>query len=276
MKLLAFDLDGTTLTGHQHLSARNRKALERAGQMGILLVPASGRMRTFLPEEITSLPGVRWAITSNGAGVYDLKSGECIWDCLIPNAKALEVQQLLKSYDVYVEYYREGRAITLQGAPEKAKTYFGFPKTKWHFLTKDFIYTEDFEVLLRETGLCPEKINLPYLPTPELREELWNKLLALGGLRLTSSIPDNLEINASGAHKGAGLKALCRHLKISISQVMAIGDNGNDVTMLQCAGVSVAVADALPEALAAAKYRTSAHDEDGLAEAVERFLIQQE
>ena len=57
---------------------------------------------------------------------------------------------------------------------------------------------------------------------------------------------------------------------------MAIGDNGNDVTMLQCAGVSVAVADALPEALAAAKYRTSAHDEDGLAEAVERFLIQQE
>ena len=138
------------------------------------------------------------------------------------------------------------------------------------------IYTEDFEVLLRETGLCPEKINLPYLPTPELREELWNKLLALGGLRLTSSIPDNLEINASGAHKGAGLKALCRHLKISTSQVMAIGDNGNDVTMLQCAGVSVAVADALPEALAAAKYRTSAHDEDGLAEAVERFLIQQE
>ncbi len=128
MKLLAFDLDGTTLTGHQHLSVRNRKALEKSGQMGDTAGSGQRKNETFLPEEITSLPGVRWAITSNGAGVYDLKSGECIWDCLIPNAKALEVQQLLKSYDVYVEYYREGRAITLQGAPEKQKPILAFQR----------------------------------------------------------------------------------------------------------------------------------------------------
>ena len=67
--LLAFDLDGTTITQHQYLPQENRLALEDAAAQGILLVPASGRMKDFLPREIISLPGVRYAITANGAGM---------------------------------------------------------------------------------------------------------------------------------------------------------------------------------------------------------------
>ena len=81
--LLAFDLDGTTITQHQYLPQENRLALEDAAAQGILLVPASGRMKDFLPMEITALPGVRYAITANGAGVYDLATGEAVWQRLI-------------------------------------------------------------------------------------------------------------------------------------------------------------------------------------------------
>src|SRR5699024_9403673 len=105
------------------------------------------------------------------------------------------------------------------------------------------------------------------------RQEVRARLEALGGLKLTSSIPDNLEINAEGAHKGAALKVLADKLGIPQESVMALGDNGNDVTMLEYAGVSVCMEDGSPEAKAAAKYMAGPHDQGGLADAVHRFVL---
>ena len=273
VSLIAFDLDGTTLTEHKYLSQGNRRALEEAARRGIILVPASGRMKDFLPEEITSLPGVRYVITANGAGVYDLKENKNIWQCLIPNEKAREVQDLLAQYDLFVEYYDRGRSITRKGDPERATDHYGFPKEKLHFLSKDYVLAEDMAAMLVETKLQPEKINLPYLSTPQLRQKVWQRIEALGGLHLTSSIPDNIEVNVQGADKGHALEALAQRLGVPQQEVMALGDNGNDVTMLQYAGVSVAMGDGSPEAKAAAKYVTVPHTEDGLARALERFAL---
>ena len=128
--------------------------------------------------------------------------------------------------------------------------------------------------MLEETGLRPEKINLPYLKDHQKRE-LWARLDALGGLRLTSSISDNLEINSAQAHKGGALLALAQQLGLKPDELMAIGDNGNDVTMLEAAGCSVAVADGSAEARAAAKFGTAPHDQNGLAQAVRRFALGQ-
>lgn len=272
IRLLAFDLDGTAITEHKFLSPGNREALVKAGEAGALLVPATGRMRGFLPEEIVNLPGVRYAITSNGAAVYDLKTGNTLLQNLIPAGKAEEVRRLLEGYDLYIEYYREGRAITKQGFPEIAFTHFGMPESKRYFVEgKAYSFVDDFRELTEE-GLCPEKINLPYLPEG-VRRELWGKLTALGGLRLTSSLAGNIEINAENAHKGAALLALGERLGISSGEMFAIGDNGNDVTMLRAAGCSAAVADGAPDALAAAKYITAAHDEDGLAKAIWDYVL---
>lgn len=275
VRMLVFDLDGTTITEHKYLSQENREALIRAGELGVFLVPATGRMRRFLPEKITALAGVRYAITCNGAVVYDLLEDRPIYERLIPNGIARKVRQILDPYDVYLEYYRDGGAITKLGFPEKMVSHFGFPASKWHFVRgKEYAFVEDFGAMLAETGLCPEKINLPYLPG-SLREEIWRKLETVDGLRLTSSIPDNLEINAAGADKGSALLYLAERLGVSREEIMALGDNGNDLTMLKTAGISVAVADASQEALAAAAYRTAAHNENGVAQAVRRFILNQ-
>lgn len=271
--LVAFDLDGTTLTEHKYLSEGNRKALEEAARRGVILVPASGRMKDFLPPEITGLPGVRYAITANGAGVYDLEEGRTVWESLIPNEKAREVQALLAEYDLFVEYYHNGRSITRKGDPQRAISHFGMPREKLHFLTKDYEFVEDLSTMLAETGLRPEKINLPYVGPPEHRQEVWRRLDALGGLQLTSSIPDNIEVNVLGADKGHALEALAGQLGIPQEKVMALGDNGNDVAMLRYAGVSVAMEDGSQEAKDAAKFVTVAHTQDGLARALERFVL---
>lgn len=274
IRLLAFDLDGTTITEHKYLSLENREALIRAGEKGVVLVPATGRMKSFLPQEIACLPGLRYVITSNGAAVYDLMDGCAVYQRLIPNGKARQVQAVLDEYNVYIEYYRDGGAITKIGYPELAKTHFGLPESKWHFVEgKRYSLIGDFSQMLEKTGLCPEKINLPYLKGG-LRDEIWERLEKLGGLRLTSSIPDNIEINDTGAHKGAALLALAQRLGIGREEIMAAGDNGNDITMLEAAGCSVAVKDGSPEALAAAGYITAAHNENGLAQAIWKFILQ--
>lgn len=272
IRLLAFDLDGTTLTEHKYISRENLEALRLAGERGVELVPASGRMRTFLPEEILSLPGVRYAVTANGAGVYDLRTGEAVFRALVSNEKAKQVQRLLDGYDIYIEYYENGKAITRRGYPEAAVARFGMPESKLHFFTKDYELTYDFSAMLEEKKLCPEKINLPYLQDG-LREEVWKKLEALGGLKLTSSIPDNIEINAAEADKGNGLRALCDFLSVAPEEVMSAGDNGNDVSMLAFAGCSVAMGDASAEALEAAKHVTGKHTESGLAMAIHRWIL---
>ena len=124
-----------------------------------------------------------------------------------------------------------------------------------------------------EEGIQPEKINLPFL-TREARDEIWRRLEDLGGLRVTSSIPDNLEINAGDADKGSAVLAVAGMLGLSQENVLALGDNGNDVTMLKAAGVSVAMGDGSQEAIAAAGYTTVPHNEDGVAEAVRRFVLE--
>lgn len=273
IKLIAFDLDGTTITEHKYLSERNRRALERAGEKGVYLVPATGRMKDFLPPEITAIKGVRYAITANGGAIFDLKENKAVYERLIPNEKAIAVQKLLDPHDIYIEYYSNGRAMTKIGFPEKAKTHFKLPPSKWHFVEdKDYALVEDFGEMLKTSGLCPEKINLPYL-SEELRAQLWRELSELGGLRLTSSIPDNIEINDITCDKGAAVLALAEMLSVDPESVMTMGDNINDETMLQAVSCSVAVADGAPEALKAAKYTTAAHDKDGVAEAIERFVF---
>lgn len=272
IKLFAFDLDGTALSRHRALSEKNREALLLAGERGVLLVPATGRIRSFLPEEITALPGVRYAVTSNGGAAVDLRTGRVLHSAVIPHASALLVQEILREYPIYVEYYVDGAAYTLRGNPERARNDREFPASKHHFLTKDYRFVEDFWELLADPAVRPEKINLPYLPE-KIRSELALRLGALPGLKLTSSIPDNLEVNSAGATKGQALRALCDSLGLRREECMAIGDNGNDEDMLRWAGISVAMGNASQEAMEAAAYATGTCEEDGLAEAVRRFLL---
>ena len=104
IKLIAFDLDGTTLHGFAELSERNRRAMEKANDADILVVPATGRVRNFIPPCLTELPFIRYAITSNGGAVWDILENKVLCTDLIPTETALEVQKIFDDYELYVEY----------------------------------------------------------------------------------------------------------------------------------------------------------------------------
>lgn len=95
--LIALDLDGTLLDSQKNLSERNRRALERCARMGIQIVPTTGRAVDGITQAVRSLPGVNYAITTNGGTVADLIKGVSLKRCTLSNAKALEVMDIVKS-----------------------------------------------------------------------------------------------------------------------------------------------------------------------------------
>ena len=93
------------------------------------------------------------------------------------------------------------------------------------------------------------------------------------GIIISSSLYNNLEINAEGATKGNALMWLASHLGISRERTMAFGDGENDVTMLKAAGIGIAMGNGLEMAKRAADQVTLTNDEDGVADAIERLIL---
>ena len=272
IRMVAFDLDGTTLTSGGVLSEGNRLAMEKANAAGVYVVPATGRVKEFLPRSLTELPVIRYVITSNGASVWDLHENRCIGTKLIPVQTALEAQKIFDEFDLYIEYYVNGRAVALTGSPERARNNPDFPAAKHRFLVKDYIYVDDLSEYLMCEQVEVEKLNLMYIPDV-IRDAFVEKISKVEGLALTYSNVDNMEINAADCHKGAGLHMLCDALQLDPAEVMAIGDNGNDLGMLREAGLAVAVDNAIDEVKAVCGTVVADYREDGFAEAVERFAL---
>lgn len=271
-QLLAFDLDGTLLQKGGALSPLGAKALEAAAKAGIFPVPATGRMRNFLPPALTALPCIRYAVTCNGASVWDLQEGKVLFSRLIPWETAEKVLAILEEYPVYKEFYAGGGAVTETGSRRKALEAWGFPQEKRLFLEKPYRLTGSLRETLVREKISPEKINLPWLPDP-LRREISQRLQAFGGLELASSFPDNLEINAVGCSKAQGLQALGAHLGIGREAMAAMGDSGNDRAMLEYAGFPIAMGNASPELKKIARAVAPPCEEDGAALAIFQYIL---
>lgn len=272
IRLAAFDLDGTTLKNHGELSPENRRAILAAAQQGVLTVPATGRLYSFLPPSLMSLPCIRYIVACNGAVVYDRVENRVLAANLIPTQQAVALMDLADAYNVYYEFYADGEAYTMRDHIRIAMEEKHFPENRRVFLEKAYrAEVEDQKAYILEQGICPEKINLTYVP-PEIRGELAQKLRETGWVEVASSRPDNLEINAAGVSKGSGLAMLCQKLHIDPSEVLAMGDEGNDLSMLHFAGVPVAMGNAPAAVQAAAVYVTARCEEDGAAQALRRFI----
>lgn len=272
IKLIAFDLDGTTLVNNKEIPQENIQALIDANKKGIHLVPATGRMKTFLPKSLTDLDFIRYAVTSNGGGVYDLKTDECIHSALISHDKAIMVHEIIEKYNIYFEYYLNGNAYTISGNIEDKVLKYNLPEHKRYFFSKNYTYVDNMKEFLRNPENCFQKINLLYTPI-EIKEKISQEILAIGDLCLCSSLLDNLEVNFHTATKAKGLEKLCEKLGITKEETMSIGDSGNDVEMLKWANVSVAMGNADDYVKKSAKFTTINHDECGLAKAIYEHAI---
>ena len=272
IRIILLDLDGTLLTHDKQLSPGNRAALERAAAMGIWIVPSTGRFYQGMPAVVRELPFVRYAVTINGAQVYDGKEDAVLRRAEIAPAAAERVFDRLDALPVIYDCFLDGWGYMDARHYAQIDRFIADPRV--NRMVKDLRRpVEDFRAFIRRENRPLQKIQMFFRDLDRRREALEVLPRDLPDMAVTSSIPNNIEINDSAATKGEGLRFLCRRLGVDIRDTMAFGDGSNDMTMIRAAGIGVAMANADPALRAAADFVTDTNDADGVAKAIARFCF---
>lgn len=271
IKLVALDLDGTLLDSRKNLSARNLQTLKACISKGIYVVPATGRTIMGIPEELKQLPGIRYAITLNGGVLMDLKENRSVDERKLDYGAALEILDVVRNFHVMYDAYIDGIGISESRFYDHMDEYC-IPEVIQNLVRLTRNVVPNIEDYIRRSAVPVEKINL-YCSSLDDRKTIRELLSDRKDIIITSSLENNLEINALGATKGEGLSRLAEHLGLKIEETMACGDGENDLTMIQTAGIGVAMANGEEELKKLADYITAANDEDGVAMAIEKFAL---
>lgn len=269
IKLIVCDLDGTLLVNHEHVSLRNRQALEAARKRGITIAIASGRAGSIISDVLTQVDGIGYVISANGALCTQVNSGEVLsfngmdyklWSSLSDYLKSVgcvfEVYCNAKSYMEAEMFSRYRNERVSDSFTERLKSII--------------IPIESFN---KDLPIAAEKISVFNVEDGNF-DKVYELLAKDERISIASSLPGNIDITARGVNKGVALRELCLKLAIDSQQVMAFGDADNDVEMLEFAGYSVAMGNASKRAKISAKHSTLTCEEDGVGVEIERMLNQ--
>lgn len=270
IKLIALDLDGTTLRSDNTLSPVVANAIESAAENGIEVVAASGRPYISMPESVLRLTGVNYVISSNGSAIHD-KSGNRLHQTLLKEKDVLQLLDLTKDYDLIWEAFRNGETFTdnryLRDPLKYGCTpaYISYVKNSRGGLDdmRRYIY-ENRTVLDSVEYVCPNR---------ELRESVRAEIEKnTNGLYITSSSANFVEFMDKDATKSNSIKWICSHLNIPLSAAAACGNADNDADMIAAAGLKAAVGNASESCKNAAEVILSTNDDDGVAELIQLIL----
>lgn len=269
IRLVGLDIDGTLLNSAGHLTPRTEEAIRACIAAGCHVVPATGRPWSGLPKEFTSIPGVDWAVTANGATLVDLAAGQVAERSWMSREDWLFAWDLTAGFDRVMDLFLDGRGYSDEAKLARAEEWAAPGMAD--YIRRSRRAVEDVHALAcRHADI--EKANL-FFTRPAQRLEAWRLLEESGRFEVSSSSSVGIELNAKGVDKAEGLFALGRRLGIEPAHIMACGDSGNDLPMLRRAGAGVAMGNAAPGVKSAARFVTDSNDNDGVAKALERFVL---
>ena len=270
IRLIATDLDGTLLTDDKRISDGNMKAISEAVKQGIFFVPATGRSLYTMPENVLNVPGLRYAVTSNGAAVMDVINKTAVYKKQLDTLTAKNVVKVGLDMGIMVEIFVNGKAYTLSKYMGSLVEYGVNPRfVGWLIDTRTVV--NDFSEVLKK-DVTVENINLIYTNL-EQRMVTYDYLQKNFDVEITNSLGYNLEVGAKGCSKGDALEHLSALLGFGMENVLCLGDNDNDRDMLRRAGISVAMENAHDIVKKEAAFVAKNNNDDGFAEAVRKFAL---
>ena len=287
IKLLALDLDGTLLNSKGKIPEDNKIAIRRAEELGVLVTIATGRrFRDALPVA-AELEFNAPLITHNGALLKYAESLETVAASLLDHETTLEILKVGKSFGgdalVSVDPHGHGTLLfdTVSDDNIPLQKYIAWSdrlhsdengKSAIHVERLEDTVGENEVIHISFSGGCDAMKEMHQVLTEELGETV--TLLATIYPQLDFTLIDILPPNAS---KGTGVEKLAALNGLSAQNVMTIGDNFNDLEMLQFAGTPVVMGNADPSLLERREfYTTVSNDENGVAVAIERFILNEE
>ena len=271
IKMIGLDMDGTLLTTEKQLTAYTKQILQEAIEQGIEVVLSTGRSITGIPKELLEMPGMRYAVTINGARIIDLQKNEVIYKNTLSMQKALELLDIIGKFDALQEAFIDSVCYSSKDKLLYANDYFLHPSIAEYVLNSR-TPVEDVRATVIEKNSSVDKVNGQFRNSED-KKSSYELLSKVPGVVVVSSLGNNWEINAEGTDKGSAMLKLGELLGIQREEIMACGDGMNDIAMLKAVGLGVAMANADPEVREAADYITTSNDEDGVAKAIEKFAL---
>lgn len=266
IKLLALDLDGTLTDSKKNVSEKNIQAIKKAQDAGVNIVLASGRPVIGIQPVATALDlwnSGGYILAYNGGHMIDCKTQTDLDKKTIPLEYIHTICQVGRMFSVYPLCYNETGVICENDTDVYVKREAfnnSIPVIKVPDLEKEITQPVVKFMVVGE----PEELNKAF---EYLKEKLDNKL------NVFFSEPYFMEITPLGIEKASAISRLSDMLGIPKDQVMACGDGLNDIPMLQVASLSIAMANAYDQTKEYADYIVASNEEDGVAEAIERFIL---
>lgn len=270
-RMVGLDLDGTLLTTQKKVTAYTKLVLERALSEGVVVLVSTGRPISAVPKEILSIPGMKYAVTANGARVLDIETMEVLYENMLSVEIAEQAVQIISEYDTIHEIFIDGKSYARADVLEHAYDYFDNPSMAEYVLNTR-IRVDDVRETLLEKNQQVDKVHGIFRNLDERREAL-HRLNEIPGITVTGAFGNSLEINKEGTDKGKAMLKLGELLGIKKEEIMACGDGMNDYEMLKAVGFAVAMENGHKRIKEIADYITATNDEDGVAKAIEKYVL---
>jgi Cof subfamily protein (haloacid dehalogenase superfamily) len=264
--MIAMDMDGTLLTNDKKISKENAAAIKMAQKSGVQIVLATGRpidgIKSYL-NELGLTSEKDYAIVFNGGIVQNVKTKNVISDKCLDMSAIDYLYPLSKKLDIDVHAFTKEHGLV---AP-KMNEYTELEST----INKIPVNIMDFDDIDKNSTL----IKFMMVGSEDKITQLMTKLPkeAFEKYTIVRSSKYFLEFLNKSCNKGEAIKSLANHLNINISDVICIGDAGNDYHMIKFAGLGVAMNNAFPEIKEIADFITKDNNDHGVAHVIKKFIL---
>ena len=276
-KMVCIDMDGTLLGKRRKISEKSKGVIKKAHEKGVEIVVTTGRIYNNAAY-FSHILGVKSpVIAANGAIVIEKKNNNIIYEGYIPSEDCLEVVEILNRHKVSFQFYTTdtiycSNLISKIGTELFMTKQIGYEMLKIKYILVDKIEKWK-EILENNQGKITKCIALS--PKSKKIEDIKKSLKKLKNITFYGSGKKSVEINYKEVSKGNAVKVLGEYYGISSDEIMCIGDNENDISMIKYAGLGVAMANAISEVKEVADYVTESNKEDGVAQAIQKFILEE-
>ena len=269
-KLIVTDMDGTVLGEDHKITEENKQALKEAEKMGIKVVFATGRFHDSAKEHIDFLDNIMPIISSNGSIIKHPITNKVYYSNFIDKNTCLEIIDIMEKHNLRYQVYTDEKILQKYETEEEMISMKEFIANAFSDKT-EIVFKKELEEDIKNSKVL--KFNIFDLENPELMDEVRCDLKGISNIEITSSWKNNLEIMNEGSNKGKAIEFLSDLLGIDREQIIAFGDNYNDLSMLKFVGTGVAMGNAEEEVKNIADYITDKNVNSGVAKAINHLIF---
>lgn len=263
-------MDGTLLNSEGIITEENEAALKKLQQKGIEVMIASGRLDLMVKRYIQQLDLTGHVISCNGGLIRNIKTREIVYSCAMDKCMVREILTHCIENQIDFLVYTAQIMFANKNNPRALR---------YEILHKEIAQDLQFEVKYLEDSVMKDIEELDVLKillildNQEQVDYYINRYSEYEQLEVVSSSLGLVDIMAANTTKGKAIKILAEKQKVKLEEIIAFGDNYNDLTMLQCVGMPIAMENSVDEIKVVAKYITKSNDESGVAYAINQLKL---